>query len=82
MGDGIIAVIIPSIIATEFSEQRELYLGYVNMSFGAGLCLGPMFGALVFRYLDYVNTFYFFSAYILIIGLISVYFLPARINII
>ncbi len=52
------------------------------MSIGAGLCLGPMIGALVFRYLNYVDTFYFFTAYILIIGLVSVYVLPARINIV
>ena len=81
MGDGIIAVVIPSIIASEFPKQRELYLGYVNMSLGAGLCLGPMFGALVFRFLSYVDTFLFFSAYILIVGLISVTVLPDRVNI-
>ncbi len=52
------------------------------MSFGIGQCFGPMIGALVSRIFNYVDTFYCFSAYILIIGLLSVYVLPARVNII
>lgn len=50
------------------------------MSMGAGLCLGPAFGAIVFRFLNYVDTFYFFTMYIFSIGLASVYVLPSRIN--
>jgi hypothetical protein len=50
------------------------------MSMGAGLCLGPMIGSLVFRWLNYVDTFYFFTVYILVIGLTSVYMIPSRVN--
>jgi MFS family permease len=80
VADAIISVTIPAIIANEFPLQQERYLGYVNMSMGAGLCLGPLFGSLVFRWLDYLYTFYFFTLYILVIGLSAVWVLPKRVN--
>lgn len=54
MGDAIICVSIPSIIAIEFPEKQEIYLGYAGMAMGVGLCAGPLMGSLVFVFLNYV----------------------------
>ncbi len=79
-GDAAIGVSISSIIAIEFPENLEQYMGYLNMSLGAGLCLGPLMGSIVFRYFNYIDTFYLFTAYIFIIGMISVFVIPSRVN--
>lgn len=50
------------------------------MSMGAGLCFGPLIGSLVYNFLNYVNTFYFFTAYMLIFGTFAVWFIPSRVN--
>lgn len=52
----------------------------MNTSLGAGLCLGPFIGSLVFRWLDYVDTFYFFTIYIFTIGMATIFVLPSRVN--
>jgi len=75
-----ISVSIPSIISIEFPEDKELYLGYLGMAEGTGCTLGPLFGSLVYRWLNYVDTFYFFTFYIFAIGMSTVAFIPSRIN--
>lgn len=47
---------------------------------GAGLCFGPLIGSLVYNWLNYVQTFYFFAAYMLTFGAITAYFIPAHVN--
>lgn len=81
IGDAIISVTIPSIIVSEFNERQEFYLGWLNMADGAGCILGPLIGSLVYRYFNYVNTMFFFTAYITILGLTAVFYIPARLNI-
>jgi MFS family permease len=75
-----LGVTIPSIIATEFPDNQELYIGYAGMSMGAGLCFGPVIGSLVFRWLNYVQTFYFFTIYMFFFGLLTVFFIPSKVN--
>ena len=67
------AVSFTAIIMIEFPRQQELYLGYMGMVMGAGLCLGPLMGSLAYRWLNYTDTFYFFTAYMLVFGLFSVF---------
>jgi len=52
----------------------------MGLVFGAGLTLGPLMGSLAYRWLNYTDTFYFFAAYMLILGLISVLNIPSRLN--
>lgn len=47
---------------------------------GVGLCLGPLMGALVYSWLTYIQTFYFFTGYIFIVGIIAIVMIPARVN--
>lgn len=67
-------------MALEFPNKQEQYLGYCNMALGLGLAIGPVLGSFAYSFLSYVNTFYFFTAYILLIGSVCVLFIPARIN--
>ena len=55
-------------------------MGYANMALGAGLCMGPVIASIVYRYLSYVGTFYFFTAYIFLIGMGAVWIIPQRVN--
>lgn len=80
VADAFVCITIPSIIILEYPDEQEMYIGYVGMSMGAGLCLGPLIGSLVFRWLNYVDTFYFFTAYMFIFGLTSVVFIPSKVN--
>lgn len=50
------------------------------MSVGAGICFGPLIASLVSRWLNYVQTFYFFASYMLAFGMLAVFFVPAKIN--
>ena len=51
------------------------------MAYGSGLCMGPILGALVFRWIgNYTNTFLLFAACIFVVGLVTVLLLPSRVN--
>lgn len=69
-----------SIIAAEFKNDRPKYISYINMSLGLGLALGPVLGSLVYSFLNYRGTFYFFAAYIFFIGTVCVSLVPKRLN--
>lgn len=80
MGDAVICISIPSIIAIEFPDKAELYIGYAGMAMGVGLCAGPLMGSLVYSWLNYVQTFYFFSGYIFFVGILAIVMIPSRVN--
>lgn len=80
ISDAMISVAVESIIALEWPEKQELYLGYNAMSDGVACSFGPLLGVIVYDYLDYVWTFMFFTVYIMIIGGVSVNLIPARHN--
>ena len=79
-GDGMMAVAVPAIIVIEFTDDTEFYLGLCNTSLGVGLMLGPVIGVFVYSVLSYANTFYFFSALILLVGNVSVSLVPKRLD--
>ena len=37
-----------SIISTEFSNEREKYFGYIELSLGMGMFLGPFISGMVY----------------------------------
>jgi MFS family permease len=59
-GDGLILISCPAIIYATYPEQANKYMGYFVVTIGFSLLIGPMIGAIVYSYLDYANTFYFF----------------------
>lgn len=50
------------------------------MALGLGLAIGPVIGSFAYSLMNYVNTFYFFTGYILFIGMTCVTCVPSRIN--
>lgn len=64
----------------EFPDDQEKLLGYNAMAMGLGLTFGPVIGSFLYGGLGYVNTFYFFTAFIFATGAVCVLLLPKRIN--
>lgn len=50
------------------------------MANGVGCSMGPLIGSIIYVYMSYVNTFYFFTVYMLVLGLGAVLMIPTRIN--
>lgn len=48
------------------------------MALGFGLCFGPLIGVIVFRFLDYRGTMYFFGIIILSVGWYSIKMMPEK----
>ena len=80
-GDGLIEIAVPAILAIEFPDNTEFYIGLAFMTMGVGLMLGPLFGAFLFHTLDsYANTFYVLGAVILVVCTMSSCLIPSRVN--
>jgi MFS family permease len=77
---GFMEVAVPSIIAIQFPAKNELYQGYAVMAMGIGLTLGPIIGVVVYRWLSYAATMYFFAGLILLTGLLAIAIIPAQID--
>ena len=72
--------VLPAIIAIRFKddkEKRDKHIGNLNMFNGIGLMLGPVLSSLLYNWLNYDGTFFFFSAFILVVGLLSISMVPA-----
>lgn len=65
----------------ENPNDSEKWLGYAFAMLGLGLAVGPVLGSFVYDLIGYLNTFYFFTAYIVVTGMIGLSFLPSRMNI-
>ena len=50
------------------------------MACGAGCAFGPLLGSVVYIFFNYIDTFYFFTVYVVIFGLGAVFMIPSRIN--
>jgi len=80
LGDAIILIAIPSIIAVEYPLQTEVYLGYAATVLGFAFSIGPVVADILFRYFEYTGTLFIFGGMILVTGTISVYMMPDRVN--
>ena len=69
-----------SIVAIEFPQQREIYIGYVQTAVGLGLLLGPVIGTIIYSFAGYEGTFYILSGVLTCSLLITTFFLPSRLN--
>jgi hypothetical protein len=56
--------------------KKERYLSYCSMAIGLGLMMGPVMGSLLYSWLDFKGTFYFFGALLSIIFLITILMIP------
>jgi len=56
------------------------YIGYIEISVGVGLGIGPTLGSVVYEYLDYAGTMYMFGG-LNFAALVTCYFLiPNELN--
>lgn len=65
----------------EFPEDREKYIGYVELALGLGLMLGPVLGSVFFALTQsFQFTFYIFGLLIFLGGLFAYFALPDYLN--
>lgn len=69
-----------SIITGIFSDELLKYIGYIEIVVGLGLGLGPMVGGLVFPFLHYEGTMFFFGFLNLGAMALCYFMLPAKLN--
>ena len=69
-----------TVITQIFHTEMMKYIGYLEITIGLGLGLGPTIGSIVYKYLSYEHTMYFFGG-LNLIGLVICYFLiPSVLN--
>jgi len=56
------------------------YIGYIEISVGVGLGMGPTIGSAVYKFLDYEGTMYFFTALNVCGLLICLFLIPNVLN--
>ena len=78
--DALILVTVPSIIAVEWPEKNEKYQGFVGISMGLGLMLGPVLATLLVRYLTYFWTLIAFAVIVFVLCTTATCFIPKRID--
>ena len=69
-----------SIVASEFADARERHYGYIEMSLGIGMFLGPFLSGIFYTYLKYVGTFLLLAGFLIIGLIIDIILLPNRLN--
>ena len=56
-----------ALIASQYSNQKAEYIGYLEAATGFGLMIGPPIGSFMYGFFGYCWAFYSFSVIILII---------------
>ena len=78
--DALILISVPSIVAVEWPEKKEIYMGYTGISMGVGLMFGPVIATFLVHYLSYFWTLMVFAILIFVVGLTAAFFIPKRID--
>lgn len=60
-GDIILQVTCYSLVTSTFTEDLMKYISYIELTVGIGLSLGPALGSVVYPYLEFEGTMYFFG---------------------
>lgn len=58
LGEACASTAMFSIVGTEFSKDRDWYIGYLEFAVGLGLMGGPVIGQLFYTILGFEKTFY------------------------
>jgi MFS family permease len=69
-----------SILTSEFPENSDKYIGWMNAAMGLGLLSGSTLGSLLFHYKSYLFTFEVFGVLVLCGCIINVFSLPKTLN--
>jgi MFS family permease len=60
--------------------DKDRYIGYVEQALGVGDMIGPALGGLIFEFVGFAGTFFMFGALIFLGTLLSVIWIPNRLN--
>lgn len=80
LGDACASIAIFSIIGTDYSEDQELYFGYLESAVGVGLMIGPVIGQLIYNVAGFEKTFYYTAAIISSSLVLQLFIIPQRLN--
>jgi MFS family permease len=79
-GDIVLQVTCYSVVTSMFSNNLEKYISYIELIAGLGLSLGPAMGSVVYPYLNYSGTMYFFGLTNILAMTIVYYWIPDSLN--
>ena len=60
--------------------DKDRYIGYVEQALGVGDMIGPALGGLIFEFVGFAGTFFMFGTLIFLGTLLSVIWIPNRLN--
>ena len=69
-----------AMITSVFKDNLMKYIGYVEITAGLGLSVGPLLGGLLFTDLDYTGTLFFFGGINFFVLLLCQYLIPNEMN--
>ena len=55
LGESVFFIVCPSILALEYPDKLEVYIGYTQTLSALGYMLGPAIAAILYRWLDYIG---------------------------
>ena len=67
-------------MSSNFSDDKEVYIGYMEASFGLGLMLGPPLAGIIYGQIGFFWTFFSFSLLLLINFAIQFFLIPRQLN--
>ena len=62
------------------SDDKDKYIGYIEMSLGIGDMVGPAIGGIIYDLAGYVGTFFSFGAMILLGMVYCIFKIPESLN--
>jgi len=69
-----------SFATNEMNNDKDTYIGYVEMSLGVGDMIGPAIGSFLYDFYGYTGTFVTFSSIVLFGIIISIIQIPSSLN--
>jgi MFS family permease len=79
-GDSLVLTSSFSMVASNFSEERDKYFGYIEAASGLGLVIGPPIGSMIYGRFGYQWAFYSTSIFVFINVIICMFFVPNKLN--
>jgi MFS family permease len=79
-GDILLQITCYTVITSIFSDNVMKYISYIELVVGMGLALGPAIGSVVYGFLNYDGTMYFFGGLNTIAMLCCWFFIPNELN--
>lgn len=79
-GDTLATTTALSLITTNYTEDKQKYISFMEAAGGLGLMVGPSIGSFLYGFCDYAWTFYTLSIFIAANLAVSIIFIPQKLN--